>query len=160
MNWLKIIKLQKELDKELIKAHSFNEEDVFFKKKLALLVEISELANEIKVFKYWSLNKEMNYEKAIFEYADCMHFMLSFCIFFQLDLPNIGELEINEPIEISNFILLVMKKSLEIDDKKSCEDALLYFLYLGKLLKFSDDDIEKYYLLKNAINFERIKGKY
>lgn len=160
MNWVRIIELQKKLDKKLIKTHSFSEKDIFLKKKLALVVEISELANEIKVFKYWSLNKEMSYEKAIFEYVDCMHFILSFCIFFKLDILNIANKKINRPTDISDFILLVIKKCMEIDGKDKCEDALLHFLYLGKLLNFSDEDIEKHYFIKNSINFERIKQKY
>lgn len=160
MNWFKIIELQKELDKKLIETHSFNEECVFFKKKLALVVEISELANEIKVFKYWSLNKEINYEKAIFEYVDCLHFLLSFCNFFKVDITNLAYKKIDRPTDISNFILLVIKKCMEIDGKEKCENALLYFLYLAELLNFSDADVEKYYLLKNSINLERIKDKY
>jgi dimeric dUTPase (all-alpha-NTP-PPase superfamily) len=34
------------------------------------------------------------------------------------------------------------------------------FIGLGKLLKYSDEDMEEAYLRKNNINFDRIKNKY
>lgn len=65
---------QKELDDFIYHRNkcTYNKE----KTKLSLLVELGELCNETKCFKYWS-NKEPNFEKIKEEYADCLHFALS-----------------------------------------------------------------------------------
>ena len=44
--------------------------------ELALLVEISELANEVQSFKYWKMHKNINKNKIYEEWADCFHFAL------------------------------------------------------------------------------------
>ncbi|MEG0124046.1 MAG: dUTP diphosphatase [Malacoplasma sp.] len=158
MDWTKIIQLQKDLDETLKTTHMYDDSDVFLKKKLALIVELSELANEVKVFKYWSVNKNIDHEKALFEYVDCMHFILSFSITFDIEIEKIKLKDATT--DISDFILLVITKCINIDNKETCEEALSYFLTLGDLLNFTHKDIEKYYLLKNSINFKRIKDNY
>ncbi|MDE5553349.1 MAG: dUTPase, partial [Malacoplasma sp.] len=70
--------LQEKLDNVVHKNHNIkNPMDVFIQRKLALAVEIAELANEVKCFKYWSVKKEDNKEKIGDEYADVLHFILS-----------------------------------------------------------------------------------
>jgi dimeric dUTPase (all-alpha-NTP-PPase superfamily) len=44
---------------------------------LALSVEVSELANEMRTFKHWSNRPMSSKEKLLDEYADVMHFMFS-----------------------------------------------------------------------------------
>lgn len=45
---------QKNLDANVLKTHKLHDEDLYTKKKIALLVELGELANELRFFKYWS----------------------------------------------------------------------------------------------------------
>src|SRR5690625_5804429 len=77
MNLTKMFKIQKELDERIVKEKDLKGVDLLDKKILSLQVELGELANELpEVFKFWS-NKKNNYKKALEEYCDCLHFILS-----------------------------------------------------------------------------------
>ena len=56
---------------------SYDKKDSFLRVKIALLVEIGEFANELKTFKHWKKQTEINWEKAKEELIDCLHFFLS-----------------------------------------------------------------------------------
>ncbi|MEK3888088.1 dUTPase [Bacillus sp. FSL K6-3431] len=69
---------QKVLDDRIVKEKGLEGQDLLDKKILALQVELGEMANELPVvFKFWS-NKKNDYDKALKEYVDCLHFILSF----------------------------------------------------------------------------------
>ena len=55
------------------------------RKMLALLVEIGELANETRCFKYWSNKPASEREVILEEYVDGLHFILSIGIDLGID---------------------------------------------------------------------------
>ena len=64
MNIQKLFEMQKQLDLRIEQQHPRQEgEDRLAKKILALLVELGELANEWKIFKYWKVNPKSNVSK-------------------------------------------------------------------------------------------------
>ena len=64
MNLAKLFEMQKELDARILAEHPVQEgEDRLAKKILALLVELGELANEARFFKYWSYNQKPRTEE-------------------------------------------------------------------------------------------------
>ncbi len=162
MNLQKLFEMQRQLDAHIEKEHPRQEgEDRLAKKILALQVELGELANELpEVFKYWS-NKKNNYEKALKEYVDCLHFLLS----IGLD-ENIGTLEW-EQIEpwkresiIDQFIDLfdcTVRLKTDITEYVIIWD---YFIGLGEMLGFSWEEVEEAYLQKNAENHARQERGY
>ncbi len=94
MNLSHLFETQKQLDEHIENEHPRQDgEDRLSKKILALQVELGELANEWRGFKYWSQNQAprtkksrrpyMDLEDAEFynpfleEYVDCLHFILS-----------------------------------------------------------------------------------
>lgn len=75
----KFLKMQKQLDEAIVKRH-FGEVDqkkFLSKRLLALNVEVGELANATRCFKYWSTKGPESKERILDEYADVMHFWLS-----------------------------------------------------------------------------------
>jgi len=58
MDLSKLFKAQKELDDHINKAKGLEGQDLLDKKILALLVELGELANEERSWKFWSENRE------------------------------------------------------------------------------------------------------
>lgn len=101
--------MQERLDNEINRNHNLHTEDLYNKKKISLLVELGELANELRFFKFWSWNQTpdkeecggcsgsgMNYifddcqecegnghtskDTVLEEYIDCVHFILSICL--------------------------------------------------------------------------------
>jgi dimeric dUTPase (all-alpha-NTP-PPase superfamily) len=82
MNLQKLFEMQRQLDERIEKEHPRQEgEDRLAKKILALQVELGELANEARFFKYWSHDQEPRivvrewklYEDTIKEYGDSTH---------------------------------------------------------------------------------------
>src|SRR4051794_21413839 len=69
--------MQAELDSYIIDNHDLKERNVFNEKYLAFLVELGELANETRCFKYWSTKKPSEKETILAEYVDGIHFLLS-----------------------------------------------------------------------------------
>src|SRR5690606_8268723 len=64
MNLEKLFKIQDVLRKRIVEKHGLQNEDLLDKKILALQVELGELANEWRGFKFWSEDREpRNYEK-------------------------------------------------------------------------------------------------
>src|SRR5690625_3584703 len=60
MNLEKLFEIQAELDKRIVEKHGLQNEDLLDKKILALQVELGELANEWRGFKFWSEDQEPN----------------------------------------------------------------------------------------------------
>src|SRR5690625_2367570 len=76
MNFTRFFSIQKGLDDTILKEKEITIPPDKINKIVALLVEIGEMANETRCFKYWS-NKEPSKKKVILEeYVDCMHFLL------------------------------------------------------------------------------------
>jgi len=80
-----LLELQKELDTKIIDKYNhanglisdFGQGDFLTERLLALQVEVSELANATRCFKYWSEKPAESKERQLDEYADCLHFLLS-----------------------------------------------------------------------------------
>ncbi|WP_345840755.1 dUTP diphosphatase [Bacillus sp. P14.5] len=64
MNINELFQMQKALDTYIEKEHGLEEADLFQEKTMALLVEVGELANETRCFKFWS--KKPASEKTLF----------------------------------------------------------------------------------------------
>lgn len=58
MNLKRLFEVQKELNDRIVKDKGLEGQDLFPNMKLALLVELGELANEWRGFKHWSDNRE------------------------------------------------------------------------------------------------------
>ena len=160
MNIKDILVKQIELNEAIIRNHSIDIEVLQKKQILALIVEISELTNEIQHFKYWKKNIKINSEKIIEEYSDGMHFYLS----FGLDLNMTNDIESIIFSDDMTLQFLEIYNSISIFNKEYNLENFNYafglFLGLGKLLKYSDKEIKMAYLKKNDINFSRIKNQY
>lgn len=87
-----LLEMQKKLDNAILKKQvepltsSIEQQKYLYEKLngdllteriLALSVEVGELANATRCFKYWSLKDSEPVERVLDEYADCLHFMLS-----------------------------------------------------------------------------------
>lgn len=156
MNLDKLFKLQHNLDERILKEHNLHEESLCSKKILALQVEISELANETRCFKFWSTKKASEKEVILEEYVDCLHFILS--IGLEKDFHNIDiciknlhcdlcEQFMNFFINITDFIICASKGNYLT--------LFQNFLSLGLTLGFTEEDIENAYYKKNNVNHQR-----
>jgi len=151
--------LQSELDAHIENEHP-RKENRHSEKVLALLVELGELANETRCFKFWSNKPASKKEIILEEYVDGVHFLLS------LGLENsIEELSI-KPIKkdtlteqfiglYNAFILLQIQFT-----SKTYSYAWSAYMGLGEMLGMSWDEIETAYLVKNEKNHDRQESGY
>ncbi|MGY6765708.1 dUTP diphosphatase [Faecalibacterium prausnitzii] len=167
MNLNKLFELQAKLDKRIYKEHPPKEgEDRLAEKILALQVELGELANELpEVFKFWS-NKKNNYEKALEELVDCLHFILS--IGLELDFTAIDVWKVKEATTINQFIecfgtIYNMHFQKRVNGEVTIEmyeHLFACFIGLGEMLGFTWDQVKQGYLAKNKINHQRQESGY
>jgi dimeric dUTPase (all-alpha-NTP-PPase superfamily) len=163
LNIEKLFEMQKELDTRIQNEHELQNENLVERKILALLVELGELANETRCFKFWSKRPSSSKEVVLEEYVDGLHFILSLGIEkgFEEEVYDLGENHTN-----NNLVTSFMDVYSDIDSfrKKSTIEAfhqmLVGYLALGQALEFTYEEIEHAYIGKNTINHERQNNGY
>lgn len=156
-----LYRLQHGLDEEIHQLHNESYATTFEKRKLALLVELGELANETRCFKFWSLKGPSPKEKILDEYADGLHFLLSLGVAIGVRRYE-AEVE-TLSIPLHEAILDVYKKSLfffENECEATYSEAMLSFLELLPLLGYTVEEAIDAYKKKLAVNYERQKEHY
>lgn len=162
MNYEKLFMMQQALDAHIETKHGLTNEDLFDQKVLALLVELGELANETRCFKFWSLKPSSSRETILEEYVDGVHFILSLgivCGYAKESLPagvQAGQ-DLNEQFLTVYDKINVFKKTRSLPDYTSVFQA---YLQLGGLLGFSEADVEQAYVSKNEVNYQRQQAGY
>lgn len=160
MNLKKYFEKQRKLDAVIVNTKHLTGRDLFSKKRLAIIVELGELANEFpETFKFWS-NKKNQYDKALVELVDIFHFLLS----IGLDFKQIGYRRVEDirykPINAHSHLKLedVFTQFIVSAAAIRVENYVVYmndFLSLIETLGFSWEEFEEAYHKKNAINHER-----
>lgn len=173
MDIQRLFEIQAGLDYHINKEHPVQDgEDRLAKKILALQIELGECANELpEVFKFWS-NKKNNYEKALVEYCDCLHFILS--IGLELGYEKIEfvvtENEFTDTLEAYrhvfnwcvNLDFVTIEEPFVVSESKEriYQNLIKAFVWLGEKLGFTWEEVEKAYFEKNKINHERQASGY
>ena len=163
MNTDKLLKMQKELDRHIETQHELKEEDLFERKLLALLVEVGELANETRCFKFWSLKPSSEKAVILEEFVDGIHFILSLGI--ECGFDNISSIIPARSTEtnISSQFLEIYDFVHNFRKSRSKEDFIYLFasyMKLAELLGLNEDEIEQAYIEKNEVNYERQRKGY
>lgn len=163
MNYQKLFTMQKGLDEHIETKHQLQNENLIDRKVLALLVELGELANETRCFKFWSLKPSSPRETILEEFVDGVHFILSLGIEcgFSQESEYLGQKEAKTSISdqfLHVFELVsIFKNSKALEDYKELVHA---YIQLGELLGFNAKEIEKAYIDKNEVNYERQRQGY
>ena len=147
---LQLFKLQKELDDRIAKEHDLQPKKLLKEKMLALLVEIGELANETRCFKYWSNKPASEREVILEEYVDGLHFILSIGIDLGIDKTSYSISVQTNKTQVEIF-LDTYAKVIRFTDQPSITNYIELFtsyLRLGQALEFEQEEIEKAYLDK------------
>lgn len=164
MNLKNLYDLQIDLDETIKENHNLKNANLANNKILALFVEVGELANETRCFKFWSLKEPSEKNIILEEFVDCLHFILSIGI--ELNFFNIkfDELEIKEShTSLTNSFLDFYDSISKLNISKSLKnykEVFSRFILLGKNLNFTPIEIEDAYLQKNKINHQRQEDGY
>ena len=159
IKWNKMYSNNKYLDEIFVNKYK-NDNKLYQKNCVELMVEIGEFVNETKVFKYWT-TKSPNKDKMLEEYADVITMILSFYGFYNLEIKEtynkIEETDILKVImELYNKSYMFYKES----NKDILEEIFNYTLYLGKLLNFNEDEVLNAIENKQKIIKERLNSDY
>lgn len=162
MNWEQLFQMQNDLDAYINRNHQLEGKHLFEEKFLALLVELGELANETRCFKFWSNKPSSKREVVLEEYVDNIHFLLSLGLEkeFAFSKIHIAENAIQDKTLLFND---VFRKALTFYEQQTEENYLNLvqaYLQLARLLGFSEAEIFTAYLEKNEVNYERQNSGY
>lgn len=153
--------IQDELDRRIFELHQTTREKTRDDRILALLVEVGELANETRCFKYWSLKAPSSDDIVFEEFSDVLHFVLS----LGLDLGYAGDridFEVSE--ERLNTLFHHMYQAIyEFSRSNTVEDyekLLNVMCILAYKLGMSPEAMREMYLLKNKKNHQRQDNSY
>lgn len=162
---------QRSLDENILKkyssTHKVVEHDIYNNKLLALKVEVGELANETKCFKFWSEKQNKVSSKALEELVDCLHFILSIgndngykkftsfnFKFAQKQFNYRNKLNYKRTDHFQS-LLASIEKFEKVRDISCYLDMINDFIIIALDLKFTENQILNAYLDKNKINHER-----
>lgn len=161
MDWSRLYTMQQQLDAYIESHHDLSDEDLFREKYLALLVELGELANETRCFKFWS-NKPRNKQSVILEeYVDGIHFILSLGLEkgYRYDADVAKPPEIDETGQFNDVYDACVTFYRE-PTEQHYEQLFTRYLQLGMLLGFDEASVKEAYFQKNEINYERQNQGY
>jgi dimeric dUTPase (all-alpha-NTP-PPase superfamily) len=159
----KLFHLQKALDIHIEEKHQLQEEDLFDRKVLALLVEIGELANETRSFKFWSVKPSSAKEVILEEFVDGIHFILSLGIECGFDNRTIDLITSESTLSVTEQFLIVYEVISIFQKTKEYHDFVRLFgayLQLASLLGFKKEEMDQAYILKNEVNYQRQQNNY
>ncbi|MGX1192647.1 dUTP diphosphatase [Metabacillus sp. SLBN-84] len=162
MNLTKLFEMQHTLDSKIEKQHGLEKESLIHKKILALYVEVGELANETRCFKFWSLKPPAETDVILEEYVDGVHFILSLGI----EIGKTSGIEIQPDTEEKSLTAHFADVFNAIAQfEKYCTDEQFIqlfskYMHLGQALGFSGAQIEDAYMKKNEVNHDRQKQGY
>ena len=156
MDWKPLFDMQDKLDTYIVEQHELQDRNLFEEKILALFVELGELANETRCFKFWS-NKPANEKSVILEeYVDNVHFIMSLGLMKGLTFDGTeasdSETDLTRQFNKVFASALVFKDNPE---QSQYEKLFAEFLLLGQLLGFTEEEVQSAYYEKNRVNFER-----
>lgn len=160
----------------------YKKNDRFDKLILALLVELGELANEWRGFKFWSSNQKPRtkavrvpsmmeedkeyYNPMLEEFVDGLHFILE--IGLEIGINDFQPKKLIScqkkvtSMDFSCIYYLVSQLDLTVlwVDKSNYHRLFNNYLHLGEKLGFSWEQIEQAYMDKNAVNHQRQEQGY
>ncbi len=158
-----LLRLQKALDEDIANRHGVNYQKTFDRRVLALFVELGELANATRCFKYWSNKPPENRAVVLDEYADGLHFLLSLAV-----MLGINECSYKGPSfapygDQSKGFLDVYSRYLDLYrsfDKEHWKKAMEGYISLLFSFGFTIEEAVEAYKGKMEVNLDRQREGY
>ena len=160
MNLNLLFEKQKQLDEYIYKKNNVTAKEVFERKIVALLVELGELANELKFFKYWKENINIDRQRAIEEYIDVIHFAIGLAVDLGINEHEYIE---TQPQDLNKLFIGITNLATVLSTSREKEHAKTLInnvIALGYQLGLTEETVLAAYDEKNAINYERQNSNY
>jgi dimeric dUTPase (all-alpha-NTP-PPase superfamily) len=156
-----IRQLQSELDEQIMTNHKVTRPQTQTRRILALLVEIGELANETRCFKFWSFKKASEKEVLLEELGDCVHFTISLGIDLKDDASEMAF--VSREASLSEQFIAWMDEVSRLKTSFNLEQYRIVLSYIGSValaMGFEAQDVYDFYVKKNEINHHRQQNNY
>lgn len=161
MNLKKLFQMQKELDAFIENTQQISH-NVFQEKGLALMVELAELANETRCFKFWSTKGPSERPVILEEFVDSIHFILSLGLEKGFDDLETWAV-IKEKRDLTELFLLTQEAILTFIHQPVADTYKKVWQCYGLIaynLGFTFEDILGAYIEKNEENYNRQRTGY
>lgn len=159
MNWNDIYIKNKKLDDIFFEKFK-NDDKMFEKNCIELIVEIAEFANESRCFKYWS-NKPMKKEETLEELADCIMICLYFYNYLNIDKVKIKTYDFSSDILVClNDIFKLSTLLIDNIDEEIVIKIFSYLIYIGSLVNLEEKEIYEACLKKIEKQEKRLEEGY
>lgn len=152
---------QAKLDQTIADNHHITYKTTRPRRIMACLVEIGELANATRCFKYWSNKGKEADEIVLDEYADGLHFFLSLGV--DINTSKKTYHITNHLDNLTDQFLLIYHRLDEFrkkQDDASYIRAFQAFLNLLPLLGYKWTDLKEAYYKKLGVNYNRQETNY
>lgn len=159
----KLFHMQKALDTHIEEKHQLQEDDLFTRKVLALFVEIGELANETRSFKFWSVKPSSAKEVILEEFVDGIHFILSLGIECGFHKTSFELNEKSSRLNVTDQFLIIYELITIFQKSKGLRDFIALFeaySQLAELLGITNEEMVQAYFKKNEVNYLRQQNNY
>ncbi|QHA92825.1 dUTP diphosphatase [Bacillus sp. N1-1] len=155
MNFELLFTLQKQLDDRIVQEHGLDDVDLFENKLLALKVELGELANETRCFKYWSKKAPSPKETILEEYVDGIHFILSLGLELGITAyEGLPEKTASSEVQAFHEVYRAIDR-LSTEKEEPYYSLMESYLTLGQTIGLEYKEIGEAYLKKNKVNHNR-----
>ncbi|UFT97987.1 dUTP diphosphatase [Radiobacillus kanasensis] len=162
MNWEKLFNMQRELDHHIETKHGLDKKDLFERKILALFVEVGELANETRCFKFWSTKAPSERDVILEEYVDGVHFILSLGLnkgfTYQSDMDK--KQDMSDLTALFNHVFDAISLFKNHATEEHYQQLFNSYLDVGTYLGFDEEATYQAYVAKNEINHSRQNSGY
>lgn len=152
---------QLELDKAIQENHNCDYKSTRYKRFLAFQVELNELANATRCFKFWSNKEGESKARLLDEFADGMHFILSIGIDFGYQVESVDIVHLEDDLTMG-FLLCnkLFVDFMEKQDFDSYIEFLTYFFSLSTIFGYNPNELVEAYFLKLGVNYQRQDNNY
>lgn len=160
--YIEIYNRNRKLDDMFMNKYFDIESKYYEKNCLELIVELCELANESKCFKYWTVKKPNN-DLVLEEYADSLLMVLYMFNNYNIETLEILDIELSDDIlELFNDLIRMCTMLMDKDNVSEylLKEIFTKLLHIGRVLKLSDNDIYDACLKKIIKNEERLNSDY
>ena len=156
-----LFEAQAKLDSRIAQDHNVTYASTRDRRIMALIVEIGELANATRCFKYWSNKGSESKEIVLDEYADGLHFFLSLGIDIKT-AKNVYHITKHQEDLTKQFHLIYhnIDNFYKKQDDKNFIKAFQSFFNLLPLLGYRWQSLKDAYYKKLQVNYDRQDNNY
>ncbi len=159
-NWQEIYKENYRLDKIWEIKFSASEPHYFEKECIAFLVELGELVNETKIFKFWSIKKS-DKERILEELADCIIVIFHLMSVLNIDISyEKKHADITDILKLVNYLFSLGTKLLDEFDEKLVKELFENLMYLSELLNLEEIEVIEAIKQKHLVIEKRLNSDY